>query len=52
MKKKKEKVSLDATDRKILHYLQRDASLTIKEIAKKSSSFAYAVLETHSKDGK
>ena len=35
MKKKKEKVSLDATDRKILHYLQRDASLTIKEIAEK-----------------
>ena len=31
----KEKIFLDTTDRKILHYLQKDASLTIKELAKK-----------------
>ncbi len=33
--KKKENSSIDSVDRKILHYLQQDASLTIKEIAEK-----------------
>lgn len=33
--KKKDKYSLDEVDRKILYYLQRDASMTIKEIAAK-----------------
>ena len=33
--KKEDKYSLDELDRKILHYLQRDASMTIKEIAAK-----------------
>jgi len=31
----KEKISLDQVDRKILHFLQRDASITIKELAEK-----------------
>ena len=31
--KKKEKNTIDKVDRKILYYLQRDASMTIKEIA-------------------
>ena len=30
-----EKVAIDQVDRKILYYLQQDASMTIKEIAKK-----------------
>ena len=30
-----EKFTIDTVDRKILHYLQQDASMTIKEIAKK-----------------
>ena len=30
-----EKFTIDMVDRKILHYLQQDASMTIKEIAKK-----------------
>ena len=34
MKKKKE-YTIDTVDRKILYYLQRDASMTIKEIAEK-----------------
>jgi Lrp/AsnC family transcriptional regulator len=33
--KKEDKYSLDEVDRKILYYLQRDASMTIKEIALK-----------------
>lgn len=33
--KKKDKFTLDELDRKILYFLQRDASLTIKEIAEK-----------------
>jgi Lrp/AsnC family transcriptional regulator len=33
--KNKENYSLDEVDRKILYYLQRDASMTIKEIAAK-----------------
>ena len=33
--KKVEKITIDKVDRKILHYLQRDASMTIKEIAAK-----------------
>jgi Lrp/AsnC family transcriptional regulator len=33
--KKRDKYSLDEVDRKILYYLQRDASMTIKEIAAK-----------------
>ena len=32
---KKENISLDLVDRKILHFLQHDASLTIKELARK-----------------
>ena len=33
--KKVDKFTLDEVDRRILHYLQRDASMTIKEIAEK-----------------
>ena len=33
--KKREEKTLDQVDRKILYYLQRDASMTIKEIARK-----------------
>ncbi len=33
--KRRDKYSLDEVDRKILYYLQRDASMTIKEIAAK-----------------
>ncbi len=33
--KKPDKYSIDELDRKILHHLQRDASLTIREIAEK-----------------
>lgn len=32
---KKEKIALDQVDRKILHFLQQDASMTIKEVAEK-----------------
>ena len=32
---RKEKISLDQVDRKILHFLQQDASITIKELAEK-----------------
>lgn len=32
---KKEKITLDQVDRKILHFLQHDASMTIKEVAEK-----------------
>lgn len=32
---RKEKISLDLVDRKILHFLQQDASITIKELAEK-----------------
>ncbi len=32
---RKEKIELDLLDRKILHHLQQDASLTIKELAEK-----------------
>jgi Lrp/AsnC family transcriptional regulator len=32
---KQENISLDLVDRKILHFLQHDASMTIKEIAEK-----------------
>ncbi len=31
--KKSEKITLDSVDREILHHLQRDASLTIKDLA-------------------
>ena len=32
---RREKIELDQVDRKILHYLQHDASMTIKELAEK-----------------
>jgi len=32
---KREKISLDSVDRKILHLLQQDASMTIKDLAEK-----------------
>ena len=35
MAKSREKISLDSVDRKILHFLQQDASMTIKEVAEK-----------------
>lgn len=35
MIRKREKISLDSVDRKILHLLQNDASMTIKEVAEK-----------------
>jgi Lrp/AsnC family transcriptional regulator len=33
--KKREKLSLDAMDRKILHLLQRDAALTVQELSRR-----------------
>jgi Lrp/AsnC family transcriptional regulator len=33
--KKVEKITIDKVDRKILHYLQRDAGMTIKQVAEK-----------------